>query len=278
MNNTWLLIDANNLASQSYYAMGGAMTHGDIATGVVFGFLRDICNLMQTHKTNNIAFCFDLGKPLRCKLLPTYKANRKPESTQNKEHRSERNRQINLLRTDYLPEIGFRNVFSQQGYEADDIIAGLAPFHDSIIVSSDHDLYQCLSRNVMIWNRGKSFTWNHLYLQYGIKNAKRWADVKAIAGCSSDNIPGVPGVGEKTAIKFLTGNLKQTTKAWADIQANHHMTARNLKLVTLPFTGTVTPTLVKDEVSTKSWDKFVSKLGMKSLVGAYPTSYLPTLF
>lgn len=284
MNTTWLLIDANNVASQCYYAMGGAMTHNDIATGVVFGFLRDVANLIQKFKTTNIAFCFDHGKPLRCKLLPTYKANRKPETIEEKENRSERNKQINLLRAEYLPAIGFKNVFWQEGYEADDIIAALSKnldirkgFSDEvIIVSSDKDLYQCLRSRVTMWNRGKETTWQTVLKEQGITPVS-WNAVKAIAGCSSDNIPGTPGVGEKTAIKYLNGTLKNTTKACIAINQNVGLRMKNNQLVTLPFTGCKTPELVKDEVSRETWNAFAKKFGMESLLGGYPSQGLPTL-
>lgn len=288
MNTTWLLIDANNVASQCYYAMGGAMTHNDIATGVVFGFLRDIANLIQRFKTTNIAFCFDHGKPLRCKLLPTYKANRKPETIEEKENRSERNKQINMLRTEYLPAIGFKNVFWQEGYEADDILAEIArpkilktdwmPTQqpDYIIVSSDKDLYQCLAKNVNIWNRGKLMDVHGFMNEWHI-DPRHWKKVKALAGCSSDNIPGIPGVGEKTAIKFLKGELKSTTKAYQAIQAQPGLRMKNNQLVTLPFTGCKTPELVKDEVTRETWNAFAKKFGMESLLGGYPSQGLPTL-
>jgi hypothetical protein len=158
------------------------------------------------HNTKQIAFCFDHGKPKRARLYPAYKANRKPESIEDKEHRSERNRQINLLRNEYLPAIGFKNVFWQEGYEADDLIASIvrsnARLTDIAILSSDKDLYQLLSPRVFMWNRGKKTTLQSFYQEWGIK-PDRWAEVKAMAGCTSDNIEGIDGVGEKTAIKFL---------------------------------------------------------------------------
>jgi DNA polymerase-1 len=278
--NPLLLIDANNLASQCYYAMGKSMTHGDIATGVVYGFLRDIATLLTLHNTKQIAFCFDHGKPKRARLYPAYKANRKPESIEDKEHRSERNRQINLLRNEYLPAIGFKNVFWQEGYEADDLIASIvrsnARLTDIAILSSDKDLYQLLSPRVFMWNRGKKTTLQSFYQEWGIK-PDRWAEVKAMAGCTSDNIEGIDGVGEKTAIKFLKGELKAGSKAWKEINARQGLILKNLQLTTLPFPNTLEPVIQKDSVTRETWNTFVSSLNMKTLQGLYPSDTIPSL-
>jgi 5'-3' exonuclease len=256
------------------------MTHGDIATGVVYGFLRDIATLLTLHNTKQIAFCFDHGKPKRARLYPAYKANRKPESIEDKEHRSERNRQINLLRNEYLPAIGFKNVFWQEGYEADDLIASIvrsnARLTDIAILSSDKDLYQLLSPRVFMWNRGKKTTLQSFYQEWGIK-PDRWAEVKAMAGCTSDNIEGIDGVGEKTAIKFLKGELKAGSKAWKEINARQGLILKNLQLTTLPFPNTLEPVIQKDSVTRETWNTFVSSLNMKTLQGLYPSDTIPSL-
>ena len=112
--------------------------------------------------------------------------------------------------------------------------------------------------------------------EYGIR-PNNWNAVKAIAGCSSDNIPGVKGIGEKTAIKFINGALKQTSKAYIAINEHIGLRLKNNQLVTLPFAGCKSPALMKDEVTRDSWNAFAKKFGMESLLGGYPSEGLPTL-
>ncbi|GAH00618.1 unnamed protein product, partial [marine sediment metagenome] len=96
---------------------------------------------------------------------------------------------------------------------------------------------------------------------------REWKLVKALAGCSTDGIPGVKGVGEKTAIKYLTSQLKETTKACQAIISKEGIKIfkRNLKLVALPFKGTNVFKLKKDKLSKEGWIKVTKTLGMKSL-------------
>lgn len=239
--------------------------------------LRDIMNLQSLHNTPYIAFCFDHGVSLRCANYPKYKSSRRDKIRSPEEQAAyeELRFQIRMLKTDYLKSVGFQNIFFQKGYEADDIIAGLCQgLHknqEAIIVSADHDMYQLLSDNVSIWNPNqKEMMTKHRFSQeWGIE-PDLWIDVKSIAGCNSDEIDGIDGVGEKTAAKFLTGSLKEKTKAFRAIVAGNAIWNRNRQLVKLPYPGLKNHVLMVDAASPTKWDQLAKRLGIRSLKHAPP--------
>ncbi len=276
MNNKYLLIDCHFLCYRALYSSGG-LSHQDVQTGVVYGFLRDLLTLQQFHRTNKFIFCFDYGAPLRKKMYPEYKANRRKDQTEEEQQiHEEMLRQINLLRTVYLEQIGFKNVLSAKGYEADDIIANLVrrcTDQKCVIVSADHDMFQLLRPNITMFNPNKKQTYTHRYVkQEHLIDTKKWALVKAIAGCSSDNVQGVVGVGEKTAIKYLTGDLKPTTKAHQKIESEEgkKIAARNIKLTLLPLKGTPSFRIRKNKFSVKGWRDLMKELGINTQKGHMP--------
>jgi DNA polymerase-1 len=266
MKTPWLLLDCNYLAWRAFHSMG-SLSFKEIQTGVVYGVLREVLSLQETFGTRRIAFCFDRGMLLRKIDYPGYKARRTKDKRDEEDHKEVR-KQVNLLRTKYLPLIGFRNLFSQSGYEADDVIAGIVeprPTKNFIVVSSDKDLYQLLSPRVTIWNPHKKerITEGKLREEFGI-GPSQWADVKAIAGCVSDEVEGVRGIGEKTAAKFLRGEL-QTGKQFDLIVKGNSIWRRNLGIVRLPYPGLRDFQLVKDEVTGEGWQAIIDLLGMRSL-------------
>lgn len=277
-DNTWLILDVSYLSHRAAHSTGKlSLQSGDgksLATGVMFGVFRDIQTFQKQHNTKKIVFCFDHKHNHRYDILPTYKETRKKKreeaSEEERQAFSEMHRQIVCMRKEYLPEMGFKNVYSIKGYEADDLIASCClnlPNGDSaIIVGSDKDLYQLLSHRVSLWNPFKKemVTRETFKQTYGI-GPKKWKDVKAIAGCSGDDVPGVYGVGELTACKYLTGELTKGKKFDA-IEKGWGLWQKNLDLVSLPYEGCPNIELVDDDFTTDKWNKVVKKLGMKSLM------------
>jgi len=274
MNQRHLILDSNYLAHRAKYVFGNLSDKGS-ATGVIYGFLKDLLILRDKFQTNHFVFCWDHPFSKRQNLLPAYKQHREKEfdSKEEQEFELEFQRQIIALRDTYLPIIGFCNIFWQVGYEADDIIAmvckNLNPAtEEGIIVTADQDLYQLLRINITWYNPR---TKEHLNVskfkkKYGIK-PKQWIKVKAIAGCHSDNVPGVPGVGEKTAIKYLRGELNPSYKTYQAIK-NHwqDIVLRNRPLVELPLNGTISRSLKEaDNVTQEGWNEVTKALGMKSI-------------
>lgn len=264
----WLLFDMSYLCYRAFYSTPNLEFNGR-PTGILYGVLRDISSAMSMFSSSRVLFCFDSGKSLRRTENPEYKKTRDDSNAAAREA-------VHLaaveLRRRILPRLGFNNVFAQRGYEADDIIAaaaleiGIKSRRKIVIISADQDLYQLLTPRCVLWNprTGSTYTEKCLYREYGITPDK-WADVKAIAGCSSDELPGIKGVGAKTAARFLAGTLKSTTKAFEAIVKGSEIWQRNLRLVRLPFEGCVVPKRKRDTATSKRWKKVMDELGIKTI-------------
>ena len=276
-----LLFDMNYMCYRSFHALRrfGGMDRG---LGTVYGVLCDIVSLCDFFRAERCVFAFDSDGPgLRSKLLPEYKAARKErhknDTEEDRINYSVFREQVQLLRDEYLSDIGFENVFVVDGYEADDIIASVAaaiPSGDEgIIITSDHDLYQCLRPNVWIWNpqMRKGLSLQAFKSEWGI-GPELWASVKAYAGCSSDSIPGIRGVGERIASRFLRGTLPEHIKIAKTLRSDEAVSVftRNIELVRLPFAGCPEFTIKPDDVTCDSWRRVVGGLGFSSLLAKYP--------
>jgi len=273
MKRRYLILDCNYLAHRAKHVFGELSDKGS-ATGVVYGFLKDILILRERFDTNRFVFCWDYGKNIRLKSYPPYKQNRRVEVLEDDEQEFEDafHLQVDQLREIYLYTIGYRNVFFQKGYESDDVIAmvckTLVPYlEEGIIVTADQDLFQLIRRNIDWYNpRSKELMTRVKFKKtFGIP-PRKWAKVKAIAGCTSDNVKGIAGVGEITALKYLCKELKKTTKAYKNIKAGWKtVVLRNRPLVELPYKGTKPTRLVEDKVTQKGWDKVTKALGMRGI-------------
>lgn len=274
----WLVLDTSYLAYRAYHAIGTKLRFGEIGTTVIYGVLREVLQLQERFNTHRVAWCFDAGRPKRLDLLPTYKSSRRQnKSTEDKKRADEVRAQVLAIKTDYAQALGYRNVLWADGYEADDIIASVVKNNtdaEFVIVSSDHDMFQLLGRNTCIWNPSKQaiYSESDFRREWGL-HPWQWCGVKQIAGCSSDDIPGVAGVGEKTAAKYLQGGsaLKPTSVAFKRIEENKKLVIRNKPLVSIPFDGLDPITLRKQP--TLQPDAFVAliqRLGMNSLLGSLP--------
>lgn len=281
MSRTWLLFDCNNLCYRAFFAMG-QLSHWDVATGVIFGFMRDILRFQELYATKDILFCFDSRHSIRKEMYPKYKSSREALRAEMDENAKEAfdglRKQIKLLRTDYLPRLGYSNIFHARGYEADDCIASVVkdlPKQERIvIVSSDKDLYQLLSPNVSIRSpqTGKTINLVTFGNEFGIK-PKKWPLAKAMAGCNTDDITGIDGIGEKTACKYILGNVKPGTKTYDKIKAGKATIQTNLPLVRLPLAGCPSFDLDKDCVTPKRWKTIAKELGMDSIADGDTNSH-----
>lgn len=276
----WLLIDTPNLAWRAFHSTGGLTWEGQ-DTGVVYGVLKTIQDLRARFRTDRLAFCFDAGFGLRKQVNKEYKAKRIPATPEEAEARRRVHVEIERLRDEHLPVLGFCNVFWQDGYEADDVIAALVkksvPSGEAcVIVSTDKDLYQLLAESskespVRIWNpvKAREYTRKDFKAEWGC-SPLLWPKAKALAGCDGDGVTGIEGVGEKTAIKYLTGRLRVGTDTWKRIREQEQaMMERNLLLVRLPYRGIREFELVGEEFDPGLWKKLCVKLGMKSLIDPF---------
>lgn len=242
-----LIIDGSYLGHIARFAFG-SLDYETKHTGVIFGFLKQVLTLAREFRTNQFVFTWDSRQSHRRILYyPEYKQNRRKNLTDEElEKLHLAYEQFTLLRNYVIPSIGFENNFFQIGKESDDLIAsivynieGIDP-SEIIVVSSDTDLYQLLDK-CCLYSMKNRFVYkkDDFVKDYGI-NPLDWVQVKAIAGCSSDNVKGIKGIGEITAVKFLRSELNHKSKAWKDIvdPDNQGIIKNNFPIIRLPMEGT----------------------------------------
>jgi DNA polymerase-1 len=275
MSYTWTICDVSNLSWRAFHSTGGLSYQGS-PTGVVFGVLGTILQLEEEFGPCAFVFCFDSPTSKRKEVCKDYKQNRIPKVQLTDEQQQRLlgvYTQIQDLKTKHLPNIGFQNIFQQDDYEADDLIAYICknlPKKDrAVIVSSDQDLFQLISPRIKMYDPRKKFLWTvgRFRKKYKLRDPKIWATVKAIAGCKSDSIKGVPGVGEKTAIQFLRLELLDSSKKYQKILSPEGLKIRkrNLPLVRLPYPGVQPMELKRDKKL--DWSETLRSLGIKSFGG-----------
>lgn len=204
---TLLLLDGHSIAYRAFFALPAEnfKTVTGQTTNAVYGFTAMLINLLRDEKPTHIAAAFDVSRQtFRTEAYPEYKANR---SATPDEFRG----QVELTK-DVLGALGIA-VMAIDGYEADDIIATLttqavAEGFRVLIVTGDRDSIQLVNENVTVLypRKGVSdltrFTPDEVMTKYGLTPAQ-YPDYAALRGDPSDNLPGIPGVGEKTAAKWI---------------------------------------------------------------------------
>ncbi|MFS0723173.1 DNA polymerase I [Paenibacillus sp. 1P07SE] len=201
----WMLIDGNSIAYRAFFALPPLTNSAGQYTNAVFGFTTILLKLIEEEQPTHIMVAFDAGKTtFRHEGYAEYKAGR--EKTP-----SELSGQFPLLK-DLLTSFGVAR-FELEGYEADDIIGTLTRLADeqgipALVVSGDKDLLQLASEQVTVALTRKGVSEVERYDPVAIKERYgleplQIIDLKGLMGDASDNIPGIPGVGEKTALKLL---------------------------------------------------------------------------
>jgi len=195
------IIDAHAFLHRSYHALPKFSTSKGEEVGALYGFTRILLKLLRERRPEYVAVCFDSkGATFRDELYPEYKANR-PETEPGLVG------QLNTAR-DLVKALGLKGVYLK-GFEADDLIATLARRAvgaglEAIIVSGDKDAAQLAGDKVKLWD-GSSPDFSgpaEVLKKYGIPPALL-PDYFALTGDSSDNVPGVAGVGPKSAAKLV---------------------------------------------------------------------------
>ncbi|HET7555497.1 MAG TPA: DNA polymerase I [Gaiellaceae bacterium] len=207
------LVDGNNLAYRAFYALPEELaTSEGFSTNALLGFANMLFKLLADYRPKGVAVAWDTRPVHRAEQLETYKIDRKPMP--------------DLLREQFpyfrpiVEAFGYRNL-EFEGWEADDVIATLAHRADeagvkTTVVSTDRDAFQLVSDNValMMTPRGVSdvhvYTPERVELRLGIK-PEQVPDFIGLKGDASDNIPGVPGIGDKTAGQLVAqyGSLEE---------------------------------------------------------------------
>lgn len=202
-----ILIDGHSIMNRAFYAIPLLTNKDGEYTNAIYGFLNILFKLIEEENPTYIGVSFDLPKPtFRHLKYSDYKGNRKKSP---EEFRS----QIPLMK-EILKAMNI-NIYEKEGYEADDVLATIAKKAENlgispIIVSGDRDLLQIATDIIKIkvpkTKGGKAETEDYfasdVIEKYGV-TPQEFIEVKALMGDSSDNVPGVPSIGEKTAIKII---------------------------------------------------------------------------
>lgn len=196
-----LAIDFNNIVFGSYYGEQLINSHGKNVNAIK-GFFFKLKSLVDTFNPAYIIMANDLdrNKTFRRKMYKPYKAQRKPMDTDVVEQMRITSRLCSLLGYPFI---------NNELYEADDILGMVSKFGadnnmDVIIASSDRDMYQLISDSTYIFSPKNKELLDLNWLQDNYKlNPQQWIELKMLQGDRSDNIPGVPGIGEVTALKLM---------------------------------------------------------------------------
>ena len=202
------IVDGNSLIFRAFYALPPMYNSARTPTNAVFGFVKMLINIIVKNQPEYMAVAFDAGKhTFRHNLFAEYKGTRKPMP-------DELIAQLPIVK-DILKQMNI-TVIEIPEIEADDIIGSLSKKYDieKVLISGDRDLLQLINPKCRVWLTQKGLTEiadldeAGLKEKYGIE-PYQVIEMKSIMGDSSDNIPGVKGIGEKTATKLITeyGNL-----------------------------------------------------------------------
>lgn len=208
MEKKLVLIDGNSIINRAFYGVPDLTNKDGLHTNAVYGFLNIMFKLMDEEEPTHMLVAFDEKAPtFRHEMFSDYKGTRKAMPEELRE-------QVPVLK-EILQAMNLR-IFSQAGIEADDILGTMAKKGEKedysvVIVSGDRDLLQLASDTVMVripkTRGGKTVVEDYQTAQVIEKyqvTPSQIIDLKGLMGDTSDNIPGVPGVGEKTAVKILT--------------------------------------------------------------------------
>ncbi len=223
---TLVLVDGHALAFRQYYALErtGMKNSDNQPTWAVYGFFKSIFDLLTHIKPDFIAVTFDVGRQtFRVEKYEEYKANREamPDTL-----RSQIGVIVEGLRAFDIP------IYTKEGYEADDVIGTISRIaseagHNTLILTGDQDSFQLIDKEgmvkVLIPSKGEliEYDWDKVYEKLGVY-PNQVIDYKGLRGDTSDNIPGIRGIGEKTAQKLLSryANLEELLADCENIPEN----------------------------------------------------------
>lgn len=215
-----LIIDGNSLANRAFYAIPMLSNSQGFITNAIYGFYNMLVKVLEEEKPEYLVVAFDKGKVVfRHEVYAEYKGTRKGMP-------DELRPQFPVLK-DLLKIMNIALV-EMDGFEADDLIGtivrrGEGQGLSNLIVTGDRDAFQLISPQTKVYLTRKGITEIEIYdeglLQekYGL-SPRQMIDVKGLMGDASDNIPGIPGIGEKTAVKLVKqyGNLDEVLAHWED--------------------------------------------------------------
>jgi len=200
-----IILDVNSLLHRAFHALPPLTTSRGEPTNAVYGLLNMLNRILQQERPDMVAACFDLPAPtFRHQEFAEYKATREPAPDELTTQIATAKEAFDALRITTL---------EKEGYEADDLIGAVAARasdagHDVVIVSGDLDMLQLVSDRVRVLTTRRGVSDTVLYDRRAVRERfglepQQLVDFRALKGDATDNVPGVPGIGEKTAAKLI---------------------------------------------------------------------------
>lgn len=216
-----LIVDGNSIANRAFYALPFLTNHEGKASGALFGFANILLKVIQEQNPEYVIVAFDHArKTFRNEIYADYKGQRKPTPP-------ELISQFPVIKE--MLSVMNISTFEFEGIEADDIIGSISQNVDNvdietIILSGDRDLLQLIDKNTSVWLTKKGVSevqkvdLTNLKSMFSLESPSQIIELKALMGDASDNIPGVKGVGEKTALTLLD-TYKTVDKIYENIDS-----------------------------------------------------------
>ena len=287
-----LILDSNSLMNRAFFALPPLTNSDGIHTNAIYGFMNMLFKMKEEIQPDSIIATFDLKAPtFRHKEYAEYKAGRKKMAPELYE-------QFPIIK-DLLKLMGIK-IFEIEGFEADDLIGTISKFAEEndvevFVVTGDKDALQLASERTKVVITKKGVTETAVYDEESfIKEYEvtptQFIDVKGLMGDKSDNIPGVPGVGEKTAFKLIKeyGSIEEVLKNIDNISGkklkenlenNMDQAIFSKKLATImrevPVELTVEDITTMDKEDMAEIKKMLLKLEMKSVLSKFKTDDEP---
>ena len=285
-----VLIDGHSILNRAFYGVPDLTNAEGLHTNAVYGFLNIMLKILEEEKADHLAVAFDLPAPtFRHKMFDAYKGTRKPMP-------EELRAQVPLMK-EALTAMDIPTL-TLEGFEADDILGTVAKRCqkegiDVAIVSGDRDLLQLADEHIKIRipKTSRGTTEIHDYYPEDVKREyqvtpQEFIDVKALMGDSSDNIPGVPSIGEKTATSLIAayGSIENAyahveeirpPRAQKALAEHYDMAQMSKELATIctdcPVDFTYKDAAVENLYTAEAF-KFMKRMGFKSILTRFDAS------
>lgn len=290
MSEKIVLIDGHSILNRAFYGLPDLTNSEGLHTNAVYGFLNILFRTLEEEQPQYLAVAFDVHAPtFRHQMYADYKGTRKPMPSELRE-------QVPMLK-EVLRAMDIELV-EKAGYEADDILGTLAERCEKkgmevTVVSGDRDILQLASDRIMIRMpktvRGKTTIENYhakeVLERYQVE-PKQIIELKALMGDTSDNIPGIPGVGEKTATKLIVeyGSIENAyvhveeirpNKAKESLKNNYDLAVMSKKLATIDTNAPVECDLehakIRNLYTEEAYEMF-RRLDFKNLLGRFDSA------
>lgn len=282
-----VLIDGHSILNRAFYGVPDLTNSEGLHTNAVYGFLNIMFKILDEEKPEYLAVAFDLREPtFRHKMYVEYKGTRKPMPEELLE-------QVPLIK-EALAAMGIP-VLTKAGYEADDILGTVAKKSQAAglsvsVISGDRDLLQLADERIKIRipKTSRGTTEVHDYYPEDVKREyqvtpKEFIDVKALMGDSSDNIPGVPSIGEKTATAIITvyGSIENAyahleeikpPRAQKALREHYDMAQMSKELAEICIDCGIEFSYADGKIGnlyTQEALQFIKRMGFKSLLGRF---------